>query len=138
MGARRGGLRAIFELLEYLLRPVEDPRLEVVLAELRERGHLLLPGQAGALEQVLVHADRAVILAAPANRLLARVQLDVFVTDRLDRRGCHRTQVTTIVTEWRLLDQSTADDGRSSVEAPSRTASRAKRSSSLFRRSRRV
>src|SRR5205814_8469200 len=62
---------------ENLLGAVENPGLKVVLPQLGERDHLLVPGKVGTLEQVLVHADRAVILAAPAKETSQReVQLD--------------------------------------------------------------
>src|SRR5205085_6924460 len=76
MRARRRRLRALLELGEYLLGAVEDAGLEVVLAELGERDHFLIVGQSGALKQVLVHADRPVVLAAPAKEAAEReVQL---------------------------------------------------------------
>ena len=90
--ARERRLRARLELLEHLLGAVQDAGLEVVLAELGQRDQLLLRAQPGALEQVLVHADGAVILAAPAEQAAEReVQLDGLRIDldhldeRLDR-----------------------------------------------------
>jgi hypothetical protein len=74
---RERGLGTALELLEDLLRAVEDPGLEVVLAELGERDHLLLGPEVRTLEKVLVHADGAVVLAAPAEQAAEReVQLD--------------------------------------------------------------
>jgi hypothetical protein len=74
---RRPGLRARLELLEHLLGTVEDAGLEVILAELGERHDLLLGAQIRALQQILVHADRAVVLAAPAKQAAQReMQLD--------------------------------------------------------------
>jgi hypothetical protein len=85
----RGGL---LQAAEHLLRAVEDARLQVVLAERGERGELLLGREVGALEQVLVHADRAVVLAAAPEQAAEReMQLDRLGIDlhhldeRLDR-----------------------------------------------------
>src|SRR3954466_5309308 len=89
---RRCGLRAVLEFPERLFGAVEDSGLEVVLAELGKRDQLLLGAEAGSLEQVLVHADRTVVLAAPAEEAAEReVQLDRLRIDlhhldeRLDR-----------------------------------------------------
>ena len=81
------------ELEEQLLGAVQQPRLEVILRQLEQRGStLLLGGQVGAVDQVLVHADRALDLAAPAEQAAQReVQLDGLRIDldhldeRLDR-----------------------------------------------------
>src|SRR5437764_4928281 len=89
----RGGRRwALLGLREPLPGAVEVAGLAVVLAELGERDHFLIVGQTGALKQVLVHADRAVVLAAPAKETAEReVQLDRLRIDlhhldeRLDR-----------------------------------------------------
>src|SRR4051812_10804597 len=92
MRARRPGLRALLQLAEHLLGAVEDAGFQVVLAELDERDHLLVLRQVGALKQVLVHADRAVVLAASAKQAAEReMQLDRLGVDfhnldeRLDR-----------------------------------------------------
>src|SRR3954466_1310091 len=89
---RRGGLRAVLELPERLFGAVEDSGLEVVLAELGERDQLLLRAEARSVEEVLVHADRTVVLPAPAEQAAEReVQLDRLGVDlhhldeRLDR-----------------------------------------------------
>ena len=92
VAARLDRLRAVGEPAEHLLGAIEDAGLEVVLAELRERYYFLLRAQIGALEQVLVHADGAVILAASPEQAAEReVQLDRLRVDldhldeRLDR-----------------------------------------------------
>src|SRR5436190_17614536 len=92
MRARRRRLRAVFQLLEHFLSAIEDAGLQVVLPQLGERDHALLLRQVGALQQVLVHADCAVILAAPAKETAeGEVQLDRLGIDlhhfdeRLDR-----------------------------------------------------
>src|SRR5215472_15039907 len=74
---RRGAMRRALQLHEHLLGAVEQPRLEVVLAELDHRVQPLLLGEVGPLEEVLVHADRPLGLAAAAERAPQReVQLD--------------------------------------------------------------
>src|SRR6267142_460902 len=89
---RAGSMRRIPELEEHLLRAVEQPGLEVILAELDHRVQALLPAQFGPLEQVSVHADRPLGLpAAPEQAAQGEVQLDRFRIDldhldeRLDR-----------------------------------------------------
>ena len=89
---RLQALRAVAQPREDLLGAVEEPGLQVVLAELEQRLDALLGGEVGALEQVLVHADRALVLAAAAEEAPEReVQLDRLRVDlhhldeRLDR-----------------------------------------------------
>jgi len=90
--ARGSGVAGALQLLERLLGAVEDAGLEVVLAELEQRRQLLLLAQADPLEQVLVHADGAVVLAAAAEQAAERemqfdrlrVDLD-HLDERLDR-----------------------------------------------------
>src|SRR6267154_475536 len=74
---RFGAVRRALELDEHLFRAVEKPGLEIVLPQLDHRVQPLLPAQVGALEQVPVHADRALGLAAAAEQAPQReVQLD--------------------------------------------------------------
>src|SRR5262249_30896407 len=82
-------VRSLGEALEDLLGAIEDARLEVVLAERVERRRALLGAEVGALQQVLVHADRAVVFAAPTEEAAEReVQLDRLRIDldHLDER----------------------------------------------------
>ena len=88
----RANLRPFRQLLEHVLRAVEDAGLEIVLAQREERRRALLGGEVGALQQVLVHADGAVVFAAPAEQAAEReMQLDRLRVDldhldeRLDR-----------------------------------------------------
>src|ERR1700716_1887662 len=71
MQARRRGLLAVLELAEDFLGAVENSRLQVVLAELRHGHNFLLRGKIGPLQQVLVHADRPVVLAGGAEKAAA-------------------------------------------------------------------
>src|SRR5882672_6643463 len=74
---RLGAVRRALELGKHLLRAVEEPGLQVVLPQLDHRVQALLPAQIGTLEQVAVHADRALGLAAAAEQAPQReVQLD--------------------------------------------------------------
>src|SRR5436190_4176276 len=74
---RLGAMRRALELEEHLFRAIEKPGLEVVLTELDHRVQPLLGAQIRAFEQVPVHADRALGLAAPAEQASQReVQLD--------------------------------------------------------------
>ena len=84
--------RRAVELGEQLLGTVEQARAVEVLRELEGRGRALLGGQVGPIEQVLVHADRAVDLAVAAEQAAEReVQVDRLRIDlhdldeRLDR-----------------------------------------------------
>ena len=62
---------------EHVLGAVEQPRLQVVLSEFEQRVQPLLLAQVGAVEQVLVHADGAIGLAAAAEQAAQReMQLD--------------------------------------------------------------
>ena len=86
------GMRAARQLREELLRAVKEPRLEIVLGKLEQRVELLFLRQVGALDQVLVHADRALDFAAPAKQRTQReMQLDRLrlhfhdLGERLDR-----------------------------------------------------
>src|SRR3954452_10470752 len=72
MSPRERALRTVLELLEHFLGAIEDPRLEVILAELGQRHDLLVLRQIGALEQVLMHADGAVVFAAAAEEAAER------------------------------------------------------------------
>src|SRR5688572_30094750 len=90
--ARGHALIGAFQPGKNLFRTIENTCLEVVLAELHLRLQLLFGGEVGAVEQVLVHADRAVVLAAAAEQAAEReMQLDGFRVDlhhldeRLDR-----------------------------------------------------
>src|SRR5712691_8160313 len=89
---RLGAVRRALELEKHLLRAIEEPGLEVVLPQLDHRVQPLLPAQIRALEQVPVHADRALGLAAAAEQApQGEVQLDRLRVDlhhlyeRLDR-----------------------------------------------------
>ena len=80
------------ELAEKLLGAVEQARLEIVLRELEQRDQLLLRREVGALDQVLVHADRALDLAAAPEQAaqremqLDRLRIDLdHLDERLDR-----------------------------------------------------
>src|SRR5437879_3853165 len=74
---RLGTMRRAPELEEHLFRAIEKPGLEVVLPQLDHRVQPLLGAQIRALEQVPVHADRALGLAAAAEQAPQReVQLD--------------------------------------------------------------
>jgi hypothetical protein len=61
-------VRRAFELQQELFRPIEEAGLEVVLRQLEERVGPLLRRQVRALEQILVHANGALDLAAPAEQ----------------------------------------------------------------------
>ena len=65
-------VRGAFEPEEELLRAIEQPCLEVVLRELEERCAFLVFLQVRALDQVLVHADRALELPAAAKKAAER------------------------------------------------------------------
>src|SRR5688572_7455122 len=87
----RGGVH-LGHLRQHLLRMLEQARLEVVLRELEGGLAPALLGQVLALHQVLVHADRAVDLAAAAEEAAEReLQLDRLrvllghLQERLDR-----------------------------------------------------
>ena len=77
-GAARGhGLIGFFQARKDFLGAVQNAGLEVVLTELHLRLQLLLAGEIRAVEQVLVHADRAVVLAAAAEQAAEReMQVD--------------------------------------------------------------
>ena len=68
---------AFSQLEKDLLGAIEQSGLQVVLRQLVQCRKLLLRGEIRALDQVLVHADRAVDLAAPAKQAAEReVQFD--------------------------------------------------------------
>ncbi len=78
--------------LERLLGAVKQPRLQVVLAEFVECHDTLLLREVGPLEQILVHPDRSLGLAAPPEQAAeCEMQLDGLRVDpddlgeRLDR-----------------------------------------------------
>ena len=89
---RRLGMRRAFQLQEQFLGTVEQTRLEVVLRQFEQCRELFVLGQVGALGQVLVHADRALDLAAAAKQAAQRkmqfdglrIDLD-HLDERLDR-----------------------------------------------------
>src|SRR5258706_7315046 len=56
------------QLGEQLFRPVQQPRLQIVLCKFVQRRHLLLGHQIRPLEQVFVHADGALHFAAAAEQ----------------------------------------------------------------------
>ena len=69
--------RRAVELGEELLGAVEQARAVEVLRELERRRVALVGRQVGAVEQVLVHADRAVDLALPPEQAAQReMQVD--------------------------------------------------------------
>ena len=77
------------QLQEHLLGAIQQAGLEIVLRQLVQRGHALVGAEVGAIDQVLVHADRALDLAAPAEQAAQReVQLDRLRIDldHLDER----------------------------------------------------
>ena len=77
------------QLQEHLLGAIEQPGLEIVLRQLVQRAHALLGGEVGAIDQILVHADRALDFAAAAEQAAQReVQLDGLRIDldHLDER----------------------------------------------------
>src|SRR3954464_329923 len=57
--------RALAQPVEDFLGPVKDAGLEIVLAKLEQRGKPLLGRQVRSIDQVLVHADGAIVFAAP-------------------------------------------------------------------------
>jgi hypothetical protein len=79
---RLGVMRGSLQLDEYFFRPVQQARLQVVLAELDHRLQALLLGQVGPLQQIAVHANGAFRFAAPAEKVAQRkMQFDGFRVD---------------------------------------------------------
>ena len=69
--------RTPIELVEQLLRAIEEPRAMKVLGKLEYRGLSLVRGEIGSIDQILVHADGTVDLALPAEQVPQRkVQVD--------------------------------------------------------------
>ena len=65
------------EASEQFLRAVEQPGAVEILRQLEHRDLTLLGGQIRPIEQVLVHADRAIDLALPSEKIAEReVQVD--------------------------------------------------------------
>src|SRR5512145_133326 len=80
--ARGHCLASALEPRKELLGAIENARLEVILAKLHLRLQLLLRPEVGAVEEVLMHADRAVVLAAAAEETPEReMQLHGFGVD---------------------------------------------------------
>src|SRR6266705_1531133 len=74
---RLGAMRRALELEKHLFRAIEEPGLEVVLPQLDHRVQPLLPAQIRTFEQVPMHANRALGLAAAAEQApQGEVQLD--------------------------------------------------------------
>ena len=75
-------MRGVAQLDEHLLGTVQQPRLEVVLSQFEQGGKPLLLAQIAALEQIAVHADRALgFAAAPKQTAQRKVQFDGFRID---------------------------------------------------------
>ena len=67
------------ERAERFLRAIQQARLQEILAEFEQRVIALGDRQVGATQEILMHADRAVGLAAPAKQVAERkVQFDGF------------------------------------------------------------
>src|SRR5213596_1144567 len=74
---RLGAMRRALELEKRLFSTIEKPSLEIVLPQLDHGVQALLPAQIRTFQQVPVHADRALGLAAAAEQAPEReVQLD--------------------------------------------------------------
>src|SRR5262249_37823244 len=64
--------RGAVELAEQLFGTIEQPGAMEILRQLEHRGLPLIVGKVGAVEQVLVHADRAIDLALSAEEIAQR------------------------------------------------------------------
>src|SRR5262245_21529780 len=77
MARRLEPLRPGAQSFEHLLSAVEQARLQIVLTELEHRLPALLLREIRTLQQILVHADRAVGLTAPSKEAAEReVEVD--------------------------------------------------------------
>src|SRR5467141_1405089 len=89
---RLGTVRRTVELEKHLFRAVEKPGLEIVLPQFDHRVQPLLPAQIRTFEQVSMHANRPLGLAAAAEQApqgevqLDRLRIDLdHLDERLDR-----------------------------------------------------